>query len=64
MKKALTQTITISVTQAKPNVRCGSVPLGAVNCTSPMPNAAIAAKVCNWIAGEAFSSGSSVIEFH
>jgi hypothetical protein len=40
--------------------RCGSVPFGAVNYTSASRKAAIAAKACNWIVGEALSNGASV----
>ena len=36
-------TTVISATQIQPSVRCGSVPFGASNCTSPSANAAIAA---------------------
>src|SRR5262249_5788391 len=39
-------------------VRCGSVPLGAANCTMPSANAAIAAKAWSGIAGAAASNGA------
>jgi hypothetical protein len=47
IQNELTAIVAINATQMKPMVRCGSVPLGAANCTSPSANAAIAANA--WI---------------
>src|SRR5712692_2755163 len=58
MKNELIATTNIIATQMPPSVRCGSVPLGAANCTRPSTKALIAAKAWSWIAGEAESSGS------
>src|SRR5882757_9008352 len=44
IQNELSATTAISTTQIQPSVRCGSVPLGAANCTTPSTNAAIAAK--------------------
>ena len=45
-QKALIETASISNTQIQPIVRCGIVPFGALNCTTPSTNAVIAAKAC------------------
>ena len=56
----LMATTAISATQIQPMVRCGSVPLGAVNWTSPSTKAAIAANACSGICGAASSNGAKV----
>jgi hypothetical protein len=54
-------TVSISTTQIQPIVRCGIVPLGALNCTTPSTNAVIAANAWSWIAGVACNNGARVI---
>jgi hypothetical protein len=50
----------INTTHTQPIARWGSVPLGALSCTTPSAKAAIAAKACSLIAGLAERSGASV----
>ena len=53
----------INTTHTQPIARWGSVPLGALNCTTPRPKAAIATKACSLIAGLAERSGASVTDY-
>lgn len=54
-------TIVVSPTQIQPMVRCGKVPLGAADRTTPGPKAVNAANVCEITAVSAGRRGESVM---